>query len=80
MVGDWPTHFADAFNKYKIRKSTVENIEWTRNLTIDNKIKEALIVQLTKEKVVQLQLSVEYATHPKSSVTISFWVPPCSLL
>jgi hypothetical protein len=57
VVSDWPTHFADAFNKYMIQKYAVESIERTQNLTIDNKIKEALTLQLTKEKAVELQLS-----------------------
>jgi hypothetical protein len=57
VVSNWPTYFANAFNKGRIQRVVVENIEKTRNMTTDIKIKEALTSQLAKEKVVESQLS-----------------------
>jgi hypothetical protein len=42
VVSNWPTYFATAFNKCRIHKVAVENIEKTRKMKTDIKIKEAL--------------------------------------
>jgi hypothetical protein len=57
VVSNWPTYFATAFNKCRIQKVVIENIEKNINMMNDIKIKEALTSQLAKEKVVESQLS-----------------------
>jgi hypothetical protein len=57
VVNDWPTHFAEAFNKCRVQRIAVDSIERSRNSTTDNKVKESLNVQLEKEKAVEQQLS-----------------------
>jgi hypothetical protein len=57
VVSNWPSYFATAYNKLRAQKVVVENIEKTRNMTTDIKIKDALTNQLAKERVLETQLS-----------------------
>jgi hypothetical protein len=45
VVSDWTTYFANAFNKGRIQRDTVKNIENTKNMRADIKIKDALTSQ-----------------------------------